>query len=131
MRTTLVALAIAATAVSHTPAFTQPADESANQTGERAFQRCYSCHSVNKGDKGLSGPNLDRLIGRQIAADAEFEYSKAFRKFAKRNTRWTKPLLDRFLKNPSVLVPGNEMGFFGLKDTKERAAIVTYLAADE
>lgn len=119
-----IALAIAAMAVSHTPAFAQPA----NQTGERAFQRCYSCHSVNEGDKGLSGPNLDRLIGRPIAANPDFEYSDAFREFAKRNTRWTKPVLDRFLKNPSVLVPGNEMGFLGLKSAKERAAIVAYLA---
>lgn len=102
-----------------------------NQSGERAFQRCYSCHSVNRGDKGLSGPNLDRLIGRAIAADPDFSYSKAFKSFAKRNPRWTKALLDRFLANPMKVAPGNEMGFFGLKDAKERAAIIGYLAADK
>lgn len=102
-----------------------------NPSGERAFQRCYSCHSVNKGDKGLRGPNLDKLIGRAVAADTDFSYSKAFKTFAKRNPRWTKALLDKFLANPMKMVPGNEMGFFGLKDSQERAAIIGYLAADK
>lgn len=127
MRIVLVALAMATMAVVYAPAYAQ----AANQAGERAFQRCYSCHSVNRGDKGLSGPNLDTLFGRPLAADADFTYSKAFKDFAKRNPRWTKPLLDRFLADPAKVVPGNEMGFFGLKDAKERKAIVEYLAADK
>lgn len=95
--------------------------------GERAFQRCYSCHSVAQGEKGLSGPNLNRIGTRAIASDPDFEYSEAFRQFAKRNPRWSAPLLDRFLTDPEKLVPGNQMGFFGLKDAGEREALVSYL----
>lgn len=102
-----------------------------NQSGERAFQRCYSCHSVGKGDKGLSGPNLDALDQRPIAADPGFDYSHAFKEFAARNRRWTAELLDRFLTDPEAMVPDNQMGFFGLKDAEERAAIVAYLMADD
>lgn len=101
--------------------------QSTNQNGERAFQRCYSCHSVVKGETGLSGPNLATLDSRGIASDPGFEYSKSFREFAKRNPRWTPKLLDRFLTDPEALVPGNQMGFFGLKNAKERAAIVAYI----
>jgi cytochrome c2 len=105
--------------------------QSANQIGERAFQRCYSCHSVKKGERGLSGPNLDRLSKRALAGDKAFTYSKALRDFAKQNPRWTPELLDRFLIDPEALVPGNQMGFFGLKKADERAAIIAYLMADE
>lgn len=98
-----------------------------NQNGERAFQRCYSCHSVTNGEKGLSGPNLHGLKSRGIASDPDFEYSKAFKDFAKSNRRWTPALLDRFLTDPQSVVPNNDMGFFGLKKADERAAIVAYL----
>ncbi len=101
--------------------------QTTNQIGERAFQRCYSCHSVVKGETGLSGPNLSALNNRRIASDPDFKYSKAFRTFASANPRWTPELLDRFLADPQAVVPGNDMGFFGLKKTDERAAIVTYI----
>jgi cytochrome c2 len=105
--------------------------EPANPSGERAFQRCFSCHSVEDGEGGLSGPNLHRLSQRRVAGDRAFAYSSAFRAFAARNPRWTPELLDRFLTDPEALVPGNEMGFFGLDKADERAAIVAYLMADE
>lgn len=105
--------------------------QTTNQSGERAFQRCFSCHSVVKGETGLSGPNLQGLTNRNIASDADFKYSKAFKMFARSNRRWTTKLLDRFLTDPQAVVPGNEMGFFGLKKADERAAIVAYLMADE
>lgn len=101
-----------------------------NQAGERAFQRCYSCHSVQKGEKGLSGPNLRRLGQRPIAGDRTFVYSKAFNAFAASNPRWTPELLDRFLTDPEALVPGNQMGFFGLRKAEDRAAIVAYLLGE-
>lgn len=99
--------------------------------GKRAFQRCVSCHSVEKGEKGRDGPNLHALSSRAIAADPDFSYSPAFRDFSKKQPRWTSPLLDRFLTNPRALVPGNEMGFFGLKDADTRAAIIGYIMASE
>ncbi|GGB54639.1 c-type cytochrome [Blastomonas aquatica] len=101
-----------------------------NQIGERAFQRCYSCHSVTRGEKGLSGPNLAGLSARAIASDSDFDYSKAFRKFASSNPRWTPDLLDRFLTDPQAVVPGTDMGFFGLKKANERAAIVAYILGE-
>lgn len=107
------------------------AQQDTNRSGERAFQRCYSCHSVDKGDTGLSGPNLHRLTSRAVASDPDFEYSSAFKQFATSNPRWTRALIERFLTDPQALVPGNQMGFFGLKDAEERDAIAAYLLADQ
>jgi cytochrome c2 len=118
---------LAALAVSPGVALAQTTD----QDGERAFQRCYSCHSVQKGENGLSGPNLRRLGQRPIAGDRTFVYSKAFNGFAASNPRWTPDLLDRFLTDPEALVPGNQMGFFGLRKAEERAAIIAYLLGEK
>ena len=42
--------------------------------GERAFQYCYSCHSVEPNQtEVLSGPNLNGVIGRPIASKAGFQ----------------------------------------------------------
>lgn len=102
-----------------------------NQMGKRAFQRCFSCHAVEKGETGHDGPTLYALSRRAVAADPDFVYSPAFRDFAKRNPRWTAPLLDRFLTDPQSLVPRNKMGFFGLRDAESRAAIIAYIMASE
>lgn len=120
-------LLLAALAVSPSVALGQ----ATNQTGERAFQRCYSCHSVQKGEKGLSGPNLHGLDLRPVAGDRTFAYSKAFKAFAAANPRWTPELLDRFLADPEALVPGNQMGFFGLRKAEERAAVIAYLLGEK
>ena len=113
----------AALAIAQTPAPLPAA-------GERAFQRCYSCHSLDANETGLSGPNLDRLIGRRIAADRNFAYSPAFRNFARREKVWTRRLLDRFIANPEKLVPQNSMNFFGMRDAEQRRALAAYIAAD-
>lgn len=51
--------------------------------------------------------------------------------FARRNPRWSPALLDQFLADPRAVVPGNQMGFFGLKDARKRAEIVAYLMANK
>jgi cytochrome c2 len=97
--------------------------------GERAFQRCFACHSVKPGETDLTGPNLHGLLRRRIAGEQGFDYSGAFEAFAARKRRWTPALLDRFLADPQALVPKNAMGFFGLRDVEERKALIAYLLA--
>ena len=50
------------------------------------------------------------------------------RAYAARQPRWTAEALDAFIADPQSVVPGNEMGFFGIGDTGERRALVEYLA---
>lgn len=94
--------------------------------GERAFQKCFSCHALEPGRNDLSGPTLYRIVGRPIAAEP-FDYSPALRRFAEREPEWTNALLDLFAKDPEALVPGTSMTFHGIADDAERRALVDYL----
>ena len=95
--------------------------------GERAFQKCYSCHSLEAGRNDVDGPTLNGIVGRALAAEPGFEYSPALRQFARTNPRWTQDLLDRFVADPEAVVPGTTMAFGGVRDAGERAALLDYL----
>jgi cytochrome c len=96
--------------------------------GERAFQKCYACHSLEGPDPSTQGPSLKDIIGRPIAGEAGFAYSPAMRAYAAVRPRWTRDALDAFLADPQGVVPDNEMGFFGITNAQERRALVEYLA---
>lgn len=95
--------------------------------GQRAYQKCYSCHALDPGRNDLSGPTLHRIVGRRIAAEQGFEYSAAMLGFAKREPVWTRELLDRFSADPEAMVPGTSMTFHGISDEAERKALIDYL----
>jgi cytochrome c len=55
-----------------------------------------------------------------------FDYSPAMRRSG---IVWDARTLDRFLADPTHAVPGTSMGYAGVKDGKERAALIAYLKA--
>ena len=95
--------------------------------GERAYQKCYSCHALEPGKNDLTGPTLYKVVGRPIAAEPGFDYSPAMRKFAATEGQWEKGLLDKFIADPEAIVPGTSMTFHGIRDPAERSALVAYL----
>lgn len=97
--------------------------------GERAYQKCYSCHSLEGPDSQLQGPSLRGIVGREVAAEPGFAYSPAMRAYAEQQERWTREALDAFIADPFAVVPDNEMGFFGIRDAAERRALIEYLAS--
>lgn len=97
--------------------------------GERAFQKCYSCHSLEPGRNDLEGPTLHGIVGRPIAAEPGFAYSPALRELAGEHERWTEELLDRFIADPEAVAPKTSMAFAGIANTGERAALLDYLKA--
>lgn len=105
----------------------QPAEPAQLAADERAFQKCYSCHSFDPPPSKLSGPTLYRIAGRPIAAEPGFTYSPALRRFAASNPRWTTHLLNRFAADPEALVPGTNMTFHGISDPAERRALIGYI----
>lgn len=115
----LLAGAIAATA------WAGPAPKAS--AGERAYQKCYSCHATEPGINDLTGPSLNGIVGRRVAAVPGFDYSPAMRRFAARNPRWTSTLIDRYAADPESLVPGTSMAFHGMPDPRERRALIDYL----
>ena len=104
-----------------------PADRPS--AGERAFQKCYACHSLEGPDPSTQGPSLRGIAGRKVAAQPGFAYSPAMRAYAVGQKTWTREALDAFIADPQALVPGNEMGFFGVSDAEERRVLIEYLVA--
>ena len=109
-------------------AVSQAADGDAAR-GERAFQRCYSCHSVDPSETAkLQGPSLYRIVGRPAASIAGFDYSDAMREKSAAGLVWDPATLERYIADPEALVPGTRMSAPPLRDEQERADLVAYLA---
>jgi cytochrome c len=105
------------------PALAEPS------AGERAFQKCFSCHSVEQHESGLPGPNLFGIVGRRAAAAPDFEYSPAMRAKGAAGLVWTAPEIDLYIADPNAYLPGTSMSFVGMADAAERAALLRYLEA--
>lgn len=105
------------------------ADEGNAARGERVFQRCYSCHSVDPDEKAkLQGPSLYKIIGRRAAVIPGFEYSDAMRKKGVAGLVWDAATLDRYIADPESVVAGTNMSLPLLRDEQERADLLAYLA---
>ena len=96
--------------------------------GERAFQRCFACHSVDPTEPAkLQGPSLFKIMGRPAAAIPGFAYSEAMHKAAAAGLVWDAATLDRFLSDPEAVVAGTAMSIPPVRDGEERADLVAYL----
>lgn len=85
---------------------------------------CGSCHSFGQGEPDHTGPNLWGIIGRHVAARSSFAYSPAV---AAQTGNWTYERLDHYLTSPARAIPGNKMGFAGLRNAEDRANLLAYL----
>lgn len=92
--------------------------------GERVFQKCAVCHSIDPDAAHGAGPNLHGTAGRPVGKIDGFKFSKSMRE-SERN--WTDEHLHDFLENPASTYKRNRMAFGGLKNTEDRAAVVCYL----
>ncbi len=91
--------------------------------GEKVFNQCKICHSVEKG-KNMIGPSLAGVVGRKAGSEPGFKYSDAM---AKSGITWTPENLEKYLKNPREMVPGNKMTFAGLKKEDDIENVIAYL----
>ena len=102
----------------------QAREDEAIRAGKLAFNSsCRTCHSIKEGDNRL-GPNLYGIIGRKAGSE-EYSYSPAM---AASDIVWDAETLDRFMRDPQAVVPGNNMKpFGGISDPGIRANILRYL----
>ena len=102
---------------------TAAADDAAVARGERLYERCAACHSL---ERDRTGPRHCGLFGRPAGAIPGFEYSRAMRASG---IVWNERTLDRFLAAPLRVVPGTSMGYAGIDDARERRDLIAYLKA--
>jgi cytochrome c len=88
--------------------------------GKTFYQACQACHSVDENDLG---PKHRGVVGRRAGSVADYSYSKALKDSG---LTWDEATLDRWLTNPSALVPGTKM-FFQISDAQQRADVIAYL----
>ena len=114
----LVAAAISLVGAIATAAETPPGGDSAH--GKALYQGCQACHSVEENDLG---PRHRGVVGRPAGSVADYNYSAALKNSG---LTWDEATLDRWLTNPSALVPGTKM-FFKLDSPQDRADVIAYL----
>ena len=119
-RVTPVVLASAITLVVTAQANAQDA-----AAGERVFKNnCGICHSPQPG-RNMIGPSLFSVVDRHSGQIPGFHYSDAN---LNSGLTWNVTTLDRYIAGPRELGPGTKMTFPGLKDPKQRADLIAYLA---
>jgi cytochrome c len=96
-----------------------PAGDAAR--GKTLYQTCAACHSIDDNDLG---PLHRGVVGRPAGSVHDYNYSAALKASG---LTWDAATLDRWLTNPSALVPGTKM-FFKIDDPQGRADVIAYLA---
>jgi len=88
--------------------------------GAQIYKTCGICHSF---DKNGQGPRHAGVFGRTAGAVPDYQYSPALKKSG---IVWNEATLDKWLTDPSALVPGTKM-FYRLKSAQDRADVIEYL----
>jgi cytochrome c len=91
--------------------------------GEKKFEECASCHSVDRGNNGV-GPSLAGLFERKAGELDDYRYSPALKRSG---IAWNAKSLDEFLADPQKVVPANRMPYAGMPDAADRADLIAYL----
>ena len=99
------------------------ASTSAND-GAKIFKKCAACHSIAEGGANKIGPALWGVLGRKAGAVSDYKYSKAM---AAHGKAWSFDEMNGFLIKPKDWIKGTKMSFAGLKNPKERAAVILYM----
>ena len=92
--------------------------------GKKVFKKCAACHSIAKGGGNKIGPALWGVLGRQAGSVSDYKYSKAM---AAHGKTWSFEEMNGFLTKPKGWIKGTKMFFAGLKNAKERAAVILYM----
>jgi cytochrome c len=99
----------------------------APDAGERAFQRCYACHSVEADETDTPGPNLRKVIGRRAGTLKGYDFSLAMVAAGKKGLVWTPETIDALIADSERFLPGTTMSMPPLSDARLRREVIDYL----
>jgi len=92
--------------------------------GAKIFKKCAACHSIAERGANKIGPALWGVLGRKAGGVSDYKYSKAMVAHGK---AWSLEEINGFLIKPKDWIKGTKMSFAGLKNAKERAAVILYM----
>ena len=95
--------------------------------GKRLWMQCRACHAAKPGEPPKAGPSLNGVFGAKAGTKPGFAYSPALKASG---ITWTDATLDAFIASPAKAVKGNRMGFFGMPDAKNRAALIAFMKVE-
>jgi len=94
------------------------------ERGQKVFKKCQGCHTAAKGAGNRVGPDLWDVVGRSKGGVKSFSYSEGMKA---KGGNWTFQDLFIFLKKPKDFIAKTKMGFAGLKNATDRAAVIVLL----
>ena len=106
---------------------TAPAVAQDAAAGQRVFNQCRACHTVDKGGRSAVGPNLHGVVGRKAASIEGFRYSPDMRAKAEGGLTWDETNLRAYITNPKAVVPAGSMSYPGLRNEQQLNDLLAYL----
>jgi glucose/arabinose dehydrogenase len=108
----------------------QASDSGDSSHGKLLFQQnCAVCHAdtLGPGNSAITrqGPSLVGVFGRRAGAGPNFNYTNPLKESG---LTWDASTLDRFLSNPSAMVPGTTMAML-IPNAADRSDVVAYLSS--
>ena len=94
------------------------------ENGRLHFNLCRACHTIIEGAPNLTGPNLYGVFGRKVASVPDYGYSAALKS---KDWVWDASHLNGWLRDPQSYAPGTKMGFYGLRNDRDRIDTIAYL----
>jgi cytochrome c len=89
--------------------------------GKAVFQRrCTGCHAL---EADREGPRLAGVYGRKAGSVAGFNYSAGLKDLG---VTWNDAMLERWLSDPDMVVPDNNMSF-SVPKAEERRDLIAFL----
>lgn len=95
--------------------------------GQRVFNQCRACHTINQGGRNGVGPNLYGFWGREAAKVEGFRYSNPMRERAAAGLKWDEATTRAYLTDPKAVVPGGSMSFVGIRNEQQMNDLLAYL----
>ncbi len=95
--------------------------------GQRVFNQCRACHTIDQGGRNGVGPNLHGIFGRRAASIEGFRYSAPMRTKASEGLTWDEATLRAYITDPKAVVPAGAMSFPGLRNEQQLNDLIAYL----
>lgn len=109
------------------PAMGALAQEGDPAAGQRVFNQCRACHTIEQGGRNQVGPNLHGVFGRKAASLENFRYSENLKELGSKGHTWSEETLRPYLTNPKDVAPRGIMSFAGIRNPQQLNDLLAYL----